>query len=838
MPKAYRNSTYQMNALNQKNQTLEAMGNAAAQSIDMDTNRDLMAVSAEMRDISRDAEQANLVLNIIGKVIDTTSAIYKTVKESQVAEAGTVNNMLLAQGQQKLNETIQNGTTYFGDDGEGNMKLILAPEFEEWVQEARARIDNGKGMSDVKKNQLASFDIGIQNLVNNGFSSAVKKSYESLNANFTNNLQNAKDADVASYIQANGNLDLWNMGTIQGVSVITGRTDWTDADKQYKTNMYLQEVMEQGNIGIASQIALSEGKQAAFDWIYSDERGYMTEQQRQSAYSLASNAVNIRAASVKQEASDYMESALTSTDPENSMTANQVYESMYKKYANEAPEIWQSVEESLKSQQRTIVSTTISNQFSKDSDEGLASLQTTFDMIKNGDFDSLFYNIEDVKISALETYSSEIASKEKALATETSTSLTKIRTANRNLVADYETAQDNVLSQFDSGTINGKQAYAMFNNNASLFKKQIQGDESDMDLYGTKIDTVRNSFLDKIYNNYIPKKYQEIAKSEFDSVKISLGLNSPSNLSNEEAQQLSELDGYYTGYLADWIYDNGASATPEEFSAVCRNLGQKIAIGYSDKTWKKIFDGTAIPDNTDTDAKNALKSFNKTNNDIWSSNNSQYFIYSDDAEGSKKDSLPGYHFASDGIKQTYENSVSMVATQVSYLTGEPQSELAVTAVPARDENGDMVLSPAVHTKDFTTYAIKDGYIQKYVPTEDGDGYRWESTGIPSDFTTAAKMNEFINKNKVAPEAVDVDKDNGSGMKDDRQGDKKEPLSEMIKFKTSQGRKSIDYEATDWDAILDSYSLSEFEKAITSDRTLQPFATLLRYRIHVQDKKRK
>lgn len=664
----------------------------------------------------------NLGLNISKQLVSFASDIYGIIEESQSAEGGNIMAQSFEEGNRLITESIYDGTTYFGTDPEtGEASLILSPKVEEWRKSAREKIENGNYMSSVKDSLLQSFDLNYESLKTQAFGSAIKQSYADLNSNFTSSMNIAKRADIASYVQAGGDLELWGSSPIQGVTTITSRSDWSNNAKQAQITQYMLDVQAEGDRQIVSSMALSQGLEASYDWIRS--RSYMTEDEKQSAYSAASNAVTQRTKAIKGEVEYYMEDAITS----GTATPRQVYEQVMQKYGSEGKEIVSFVASTLKDKQTELVSIAASQTYSEDCREGIGALQETYDMLTSGKLDDKFYKLDDLKERYISQYDSAIYSAKKQIADEISSSVKQIESANSKLLSDYDKAQKLVLEKFDAGIIDGKTAVTMYTQNAMALSDNIsEGGTTPTSMWSEQANVTASKMIDQLLDDYIPSKYKTQVESGFNGLKAALGLNKTNaTMTDEEQYQVAELQAEYYGRIADYIYQNGAVATDAEMLDFCKKTAQSIAVGYGSTSWKKVNDGNIFAQ--DTTAKKTINTFNDIQKSLTSADGSLgAFVNINkmagidaDGNGESDNDVPLWVINSAGARQTFNDLAEFEMNQLNYLLGKPDSQM----VPIiGTENGTPVLVPDIIV-DGVTYRVRD----ENILYNEGDG--WEDTGF-------------------------------------------------------------------------------------------------------------
>ena len=663
----------------------------------------------------------NLGLDITKQVINFASDMYGLVEQSQMSEGSGAMASSFEEGSRILTKSIYDGTTYFGTDPEtGEATLIISPELEEWRNNARLSIENGNYMKSVKDSLLQSFDLNYESLKTQAFGNAIKQSYADLNSSFASSMDIAKRADIASYVQAGGDLDLWSSSPIQGVNTITARNDWSDNAKQAQITQYMLDVQAEGDRQIASSIALNDGLETSYDWIRS--RSYMTEDEKQSAYRTASNAVTQRTSAIKGEVEYYMEDAIVN----GTATPKQVIEQVVQKYGSEGKEIVSFVSDTLKDKQTELVSIAASQTYSEDRRQGLSALQETYDMLTSGQLDDTFYNLDSLKEQYISQYDTAIYSAKKQIADEINANITQIESANSKLLSDYEKSQDLVMKKFDAGIIDGKTAVSMFQQNAIALSDSLsEGGKTSTSLWSEKANVTACSFIDKLLDNYVPSKYKTQVEAGFSGLKAALGLNKTNaTMTEEEQYQLAELQSIYYGRVADYIYQNGATASADEMLDFCRTTASNIAVGYGSKSWTKVQEGN--PFATDTTAAATIDTFNDLEQSLTAEGGSiGAFVRVNkvagtdaDGDGEPDSDVPLWIINSAGAMQTFNELAEFEMNQLNYLLGKSDTQM----VPIiGTENGEPVLVPDIIV-DGVTYRIRDENILY------NEGSGWEDTG--------------------------------------------------------------------------------------------------------------
>lgn len=590
-----------------------------------------------------------------------------------------------------------------------------------------------------------------------GHATAIEKSYSDYNQAFSLNLNSATTSDVASFVASGGNLETWaSNNVIHGVAEIYNRRDWSSERKAAEARSYVNNVAVQGVSEIASRIALSEGNTAANDYLYAKNEdgsyvlGFLTENQRQSAYAIAAKGNSNRASAVASSMVDYMEQSLLSNADPNSEPApiSDAYKEIYKAIENESPETKRTVIQSVKAKQTEIVTTAAAQSLMSDSEAGIDKLERTYEAIKNGELDDVYFmGIPEVKTNIMQSYQKAISNYQKTVADATGTTIEDVRKANKSVISQFETQYDTYFTLFDSGQIDGNTLVQNIGQAAAIARLSIQGnDAASID----QITSMYGSMMDKLVNAYVPKKYQQMFNNKMEMFKLNYqALNSEYSSDKKLTAALADEIAFSTGYFADWLYENGATMTEAEASKFLEGYFKDLALSFTDDTWSQILSGAAIPRDN---ASKAIKSFNAYNNKILSSGASKSFVYDKNAEhdiknpsGSAFGPSIEYEFLDDRTRDTIDSMADLLATQVTYIqqgTDNPgvYTQIRRTATLGRDENGNIVLSPIVTAPNGTSFRVRNEYIEYCKPGET----RWQPLGVKMQ-TTPEKMTKALEK---------------------------------------------------------------------------------------------
>ena len=735
-------------------QGLNAQSNASARqasglSVAGTIISNLETVDLQKRSIANSEKwnNVNLAVDLVKTAYSIGSGIYDMIQSSDTATASDELSLEVEKGQQLVNKTIVTGESRFENTDSGELEFTFAPAVEEWYNSARESIENSNHMKSTKKSMLTSLELQYESLKTNAQTTAISQYYSNYNTAFTNNLEDCKTADIASYVAAGGNYETWNQtATITGLQTIRARTDWSDTEKAIQSYSYLNEIRKEGDTQIASNIAVTQGSQAAYEYVYgkTDESGTLsggtkwTTAEKNSIYSAAKSAETSAKTAASEAATGYMNDALTT----NSATAQQVYSSLEQEYANASPAIQQAAFNAAKAEQTTIVTTAVANQLASDKSEGIAAMYETYTDMKGGSWDGMFYNIGDVKEQALSDYQSAITSEQNRY----DKSVKAIDDDNKEYYTQFETSQKTALALFDAGTISGSDYVKKVLGSYSTFIGQLKtGGEKDTSLWSEQATGAVSTALAQIVDNYIPTRLKDDFNSALDIVYTTLGLNlTDSKMTAETQQKKFEVNAAFAGKVADYIYsyrdDNETSLSADDFRSWVQSQAVSFALMVQDDGYSKLMTGEY---GDETYMKNKVEDFKKAVELNYKYPSSSGTFVKIGTNVSTKEAE--YTYANDEVKQTAEELQIIAMTEVSWMTGYDSSDMVVTWDKGTD--GRPILSPLVTIMDGSgrTYRLKDGTIQ--ISTNGGE---FEETGIKLTYTVDEMQKQTAKSSTYTP----------------------------------------------------------------------------------------
>lgn len=727
MKNVIRNHTAQQNALSTLQNAQTAEGNALQAKTQADYTRDSIALQKEGYKMSQKWNNVNFGINM-GKVgIDLGTSIASMIVTADQSSASSELNEMAEEGERLVDESVASGDTYYGENSEtGEIELVMSPKVTDWYNSSRQKIEDSNHLTSTKKSLLQSLDYTYENLQTSANKSTVQKYYSNLNTNFQTSLSSAKRTDTESYVAAGGNRDLWNQSaTIEGISVIYGRNDWSAETKAAQTTDYLLSVISDGDTMIASDYARTQGLQAAYNYIQG-LTGY-TETEKQKMYSTASNAVTQATSAATETAEAYMTDALVN----GSAKPEEVYTAVATEYAGASPAIYNAAINAAKSKQISVATTAYQNQLTADKSSGLFALYQTYSAMQAGSWDDLFYNISDVKTEALSSYETAIKTMEEKYGEE-------IDDANADLFSAYETKHNTNLTQYNEGQINGQQYVANEISFANAFYEGVQGEDSDKSLWNSKVDAMATEAINAIIDNNIPERYRSAFSEAFTTVKIAMGVNLTSSKMTQEAQeQIYDMNLEFTGkvasYLQSYDIEKEGVMSLDDFKKYVTEAAQDYILLRQSSGYTNLMEGKY---NDEKYMSGKLKDFANALKLAYGYDTGDVFVKlgTDIATGNSR-----YMFANDTVTETWEGLSTMAKTQVSWLTGYDAKDM--TTVCVLDDNGAPILAPQVNVNG-ECYRFKDGTIQICT-----DGKTWLETGIKTA-TTAEAMAKNKSKSSV------------------------------------------------------------------------------------------
>lgn len=688
------------------------------------------------------------IFNLTQQGLNSISSMYSQVESFQNEKAQRDLNIMNKEYQGALEKSIQDGSTYFDQDENGNKFLVLSDDVKQLADKQNQWIKDSKYMGSIKKSMLSANTYNLQASNISGYDTAYKQSYIESQEAFAYNLDQAAIKDSQTIVKYNGNFEqmLADGVVLSGTQVIEGYTYLTPAQKQVKMQQYLTDIRKQGDIETSINIARTQGSKAAYDYIYDSNRNYLTEQEKQSMYSSATKSLSQAISTESTKASSYMRDAMIKfANGDASITARDVYESLAKMYQSSPKEVQQAVMDSAHTEQVNALNELISATYNMDIDAGYDELVARYKEFENGVYDDYFINADALKIATKLKYKNAIDTIETNTAKELNVSVNAIKSANTATVKEYNSTIDNIYKRVENGTLSPKDAITEIATAQSVYSSMIQGDKNNksVQLSSQQINIAAQSLVNKLTDTYIPAELKTYASNRFNILLSQINMPSTdAKRKTEQKEAYLDLETMYYGKIAEYIFENGTGASRDQIEAFCDDLASSLAIDILDKNFNNITTGTLIDEpNNVSNAKATMKDAMSFIDTAYKSTN---VVYENQSQSTRNGEAISYTWITPEAKQQAELAAGWTATQISYITNENASNIAVSWVPTR-VNGEVVAVPQVYSSGYYWRVGPSGFIE-YL-----DGATWQSTNI-KPATTAEKLQSQYN-NATIPNKI-------------------------------------------------------------------------------------
>ena len=749
----YRDSSVQI-------QTLQRQANARQIDSTAFTSGASLSLTKEYNDNSIaqiDNQQSNQlfrdVLGVMQTAIQGASTIYSSIKSMQSEKAQRDLNLLSQEYEAALEQSIMDGSTYFDIDEEGNQHLVIADNVKSLAEKQRQFIQDSNYLGEVRSNMLDAYDYNIKSSDINAYSTAFKQSYVEMQEAFSYNVAQAAIKDSQTIVSYGGDFDkMLSDGVIlEGTQVIEGNTYLTQGQKQQKIIEYLTDIRKQGDLGTAVNIARNQGAQAAYDYVYAQDRTYLTEQEKQSIYSTALKGLSQSVSLASDEASGYMRDAMIKfANGDGSVTARDIYSQLAQSYSNAPKEIQQAVMDSAHTEQVKALNEMVATTYNVDAMNGYDSLKTRYKEFEDGVYDDYFTNAESLKAAAMYKYKSSIDEIETKTAQELKVSKDAIKTANTALIKEYNSALDNIFANVENGTITPANAVSEIATVQSIYSARVQGNKDDLsvNLTSSIINTAATTLVNKLCDDYIPANIKTYAKNKFNILLAQINMPySTSSRTADEEKLVQNIEKQYYAKVAEYIYQNGANLTRDEIDTFCSDIASSLAADILNGSFEDIYNGTML------DAPSEVSSASSAKKDALSfidtAYNTSNLVYEDKSQADKSQAdktgeAVSYKWISAEAKDQVEYAAGWTATQISYITKEEPANIAMSWTPTR-VNGSVVAVPQVMSAGYVWRIGPSGNIEYY-----DDNGAWIDTDIKPE-TTAEKIQEQLDNANISKE---------------------------------------------------------------------------------------
>ena len=743
----YRDSSVQIQTLQRQANARQIDSNAFASGASLALIKEYNDNSIAQMDNQQSNQLFRDVLGVMQTVTQGAANIYSSIKSMQSEKAQRDLSLLSQEYEAALEQSIMDGSTYFDTDENGNQHLVIADNVKSLAEKQRQFIQNSNYLGEVRSNMLDAYDYNVKSSDINAYSTAFKQSYVEMQEAFSYNIAQAAIKDSQTIVSYGGDFEkMLSDGVIlAGTQVIEGNTYLTPGQKQQKIIEYLTDIRKQGDLGTAVNIARNQGAKAAYDYVYAQDRTYLTEQEKQSIYSTALKGLSQSVSLASDEASGYIRDAMIKfAAGDGSVTARDIYSQLAQSYSNAPKEIQQAVMDSAHTEQVKALNEMVATTYNVDAMNGYDSLKTRYKEFEDGVYDDYFTNAESLKTAAMYKYQQAIEEIETKTANELQVSKNAIKTANTALIKEYNSTLDNIFANVENGTITPADAVSEIATVQSIYSAKVQGSKDDLSvsLTSSQINTGATTLVNKLCDDYIPANIKTYAKNKFNILLAQINMPySTSSRTADEEKLAQNLEKQYYSKVAEYIYQNGANLTRDEIDTFCGDIASSLAADILNGSFEDIYNGTML------DAPSEVSSASSAKKDALSFINTAYntsnLVYEDRSQADKTGEAISYKWISAEAKDQVEYAAGWTATQISYITKEEPANIATTWTPTR-VNGSVVAVPQVISAGYAWRIGPSGNIEYY------DNGAWVDTNIKPD-TTAEKIQNQLDGANISKE---------------------------------------------------------------------------------------
>ena len=787
----------------------------------------------ERRSIERNRQNIQAGLNIAGAIKGMISDAFTVgtgdlspivgeqlnaiIHQGQMADADTDLLSIVTEGKGLAESSIADGSSTFtmvtDENGKQQLQFTPAQSVTDWYEGAMKQIDDSSYLPDVKAAMKKSLNANYYSMVQGMQSSAIERSYQSIQAGFETKINANLVSDSQMLAQYDGKLP--EGVHLSGLATILSRSDWTDEEKANYAASYIQLADKQGIMERATMIATGRasfvgedgkaatGLDAAYQYIYSQDS--LSSDDKRSFYSKASVSYNQLEGAYKTEADTMMASAFT--DPGGS-TPKEVYDWWENTVAaNHLPDsIAKSGNDTLKSTQRKGVQELGQNTLQQDLNDGYEATVDGLEYLESGEADAWYYGMPEEKEALIGKYKAEIASIQEDMAEYLGTTSGTISSADNKIVSAFKKQMDDLENRVTLGAITGREAMMELDSIVPAYQSMLGTSAGHNELIAAKRKFISDNF-DKL-----PAAIKTEAQGAFDSFMLSTGVDIDSkDLTPEQKKGVDEAENYYLGMLSDLIFEAGqGNVSAADFTA----LAQKTNEGYLLSA--KLVDSEGATKAVLATDEGAISSANKKNLDIvdriWRDGRPDSLVYLDDLAGYEnvtaydeetgtvsevsKDPTrrPVAVFFNPGVQQTYETISQHFKPQLSDATGVPVDKISYSPYVFTDTSEAMPLPMYTVSNDDGTmdnYIVQDGYFKKW----NAEANEWDE-----------KLGYKIQRSGDTPKPVDPESGVGQGTpKQLVEGDQSSDYTKYIHIghgTVTVDPEIIDIPGFDMQAVLD------------------------------------
>ena len=537
--------------------------------------------------------------------------------------------------------------------------------------------------------------------------------------------------------------------------------------KQAEAAAYMQQVMYLGAQDRAAEIARTDERGMAAVDEYVSSLGFLTQTQKNSVYSVANQSY----VNMKNGYTDMASSMMAEAFMDGGSTPAQVYQAINDTVtANGIPKpVAIEMLDSARAEQRQAVQAMGDNTLANDTASGYADLVAGREAIASGEFDSYYYGIPEEKDKLIAKYDSAIAEIETATAEALNKDIDTIREMDKQVITDFNQANDDAFNLFDTGAITGQQYGQLItaNTQVALGESEIS-DSTIIAGWHTAFAKGTEAYVEDVYADTVEDKVEALLVAE-GRVNATKSKRTP-----EEIRLINDMITRTNGSIMNALWDYGKKAVPIDSVLDHVERAYQSVVLRDSVLGKDGVSDIPLPTDPGVTMKQVITAAASHNSEVTSNPEASYVWYDHaeayasgfsmeaDEEGqismveaSPDASRPKAHFLDAAVQEAYNRLVAVYRSQLAMVLGVSEEDLMGADNPeAVGENG-AIPSPVFYFNGHS-YRPRGLVFQEFVDTgEQGDGI-----GTWVDFAVIQKDGmgpELIREpaGMPEPEAVDM-----------------------------------------------------------------------------------
>jgi hypothetical protein len=650
-------------------------------------------------DVQRDMLAGNIITQITGQAMSLGTTLKAKAQQAEMATAKTSAVDAAAQFREMIAESILNGGTKAVQGADGVWDIQMDPGLEQWrtsQMEAIAASSDSKEVKQWRMQTLSDTYASGQSQVISGILNQTQATIEQ-----------QYDLNLASALQTDAKTGSYEMGA----AVISGRSDYSDLQKQVAFASYQKSVDKRFQTTQVSNLAFTEGIDKATEYAYG-LKGFSPEEIQGFVATAARTDQQVTAA-IATSAASVMSKGL-----EAGASPAELYKAVEDRVDGMPEDRRQAAIETAKATHiawATKQGYALANADLQSVDAGYLTRQRDSITKKGGPLhQSIFDGLDQTAATFGAMYDRRIDELNRL-------EKTQLENLSKAQIKENKTILDASLAMLKNGDISpamAMQAVRGLNANAT---------ESDED------DLYQMEMLTKINDEIVPERYKPLTTkflSEMESLKIGLTDDSKKGMTAEQTIQIAEARDYANTAIANIFMNTAANEiTPKE---VADQLGM-IKSTFIAKSVKALESGEVVdklrlvndPDATD-DALDKLHQFGGL----------PVIAVQMDKDGAIQWSNPEYKATYDAVAGQIANELQNLGIQVT----SESSPLMVNRVP----------------KPIPTFRamLEGGEAEQWVTVNKGDvftstdgksWYKWKTIDTKAKFKTETPVDKFFDQ---------------------------------------------------------------------------------------------